>query len=205
MGPVSFRYKQLILRDYQESDIESMLFWCTGHHPWMDWDAPWEEQPETVDEAKYRDWALRHIAAEKSDPRWSLQIEVAGVHIGYVGSYRIGEDCEDVSDEEANTKRWHRAVGMDILNDAYWNKGYGTMALEGWLMYLLEHGCKELYLQTWSGNKRMIHVAEKLGFAECNRRVGIREWKGKQYDALTFRLNTDVFHAAVEKEAADAD
>lgn len=197
---VPFRYKQLILRDYQESDIESMLFWCTGYHPWMDWDAPWEERPEPIDEEKYREWALRHIAAEKSDPRWSLQIEVDGVHIGYVGSYRIGEDYENVSDEEAETKVWHRAVGMAILNDAYWNQGYGTMALEGWLLYLLEHGEKELYLQTWSGNGRMIHVAEKLGFAECERCVGYHEWQGRRYDALTFRLDAEAFRAVLEKE-----
>ena len=98
-----------------------------------------------------------------------------------------------------------RAVGMAILNDAYWNKGYGTMALEGWLLYLLEHGCQELYLQTWSGNGRMIHVAEKLGFTECERCVGFHEWQGRQYDALTFRLDVEAFRAILKKETEDTD
>ena len=190
--PLILPYRGLILRDFKESDIDSMLHWCTGHHPWMDWDAPWEPvQP--VDAERYRAESRKRIAAEKSVPRWSLQLEVDGVHIGYVGSYRIGEDCGDVSDEEAETKPWHRAVGLDILDDRYWNKGWGTAALEGWLRYLRENGERELYLQTWSGNGRMIHVAEKLGFVECCRRVGVREWQGRRYDALTFRLKRSVF------------
>ncbi len=61
---VSFRCGDLILRDFQESAIDSMLCWHTGHHPWMDWDAPWEEQPETIDAEKYRAWALANIAAK---------------------------------------------------------------------------------------------------------------------------------------------
>lgn len=189
---MEYRYQDLILRDFKESDIDSMLHWFTGHHPWMDWDAPWEPV-QAVDAAQYRAESMKRIAAEKSVPRWSLQIELDGAHIGYVSSYRIGEDFDDVSDEEAKTKPWYRAVGLDILNDACWGKGYGTMALEGWLHYLLENGVSELYLQTWSGNTRMIHVAEKLGFAECSRRVNLREWQGRRYDALSFRLDVPTF------------
>lgn len=34
----------------------------------------------------------------------------------------------------------------------------------------------------------MIRCAEKLGFVECNRNIGMREVEGKLYDGLTFRL-----------------
>ncbi len=205
MSCVSFRYKQLILRDYQEPDIDDDIYWNSGHHPWMDWDAPWEGCMDVSDKEKYRAERLGFITAEKSSPRWSLQIETEGVRIGFVSSYRIGEDYGDVSREEAKTKKWFRAVGIDILNDHYWGRGYGTMALEAWLLYLLEHGERELYLQTWSGNGRMIHVAEKLGFTECDRRVGIREWQGRRYDALSFRLDAEAFRAVLDKEPEAAD
>ena len=202
---VPFRYKQLILRDYQESDIDDDVYWNTGHRPWMDWDAPWEPCMDVSDKEKFRAESLALIAAEKSSPRWSLQIEAEGVRIGFVSSYRIGEDYGDVSREEAKTKKWFRAVGINILNDRYWGRGYGTMALEAWPLYLLEHGERELYLQTWSGNGRMIHVAEKLGFTEYDRRVGIREWQGRQYDALSFRLDAEAVRAVLEKEPDAAD
>ncbi len=45
----------------------------------------------------------------------------------------------------------------------------------------------ELYTQTWSGNVRMLRCAEKLGFIECDRDVGIREIDGEKYDGLTFK------------------
>lgn len=199
-----YPYRGLVLRDFQVSDIDSMLYWHTGHHAWMDWDAPWENTDQaSIDAEKYREESLQYIAAEKSVPRWSLQIELDGAHIGFVGSYRIGEDYGDVSDEEAKTKPWHRALGICILNDRYWGRGYGSLALEGWLRYLLERGETELYLQTWSGNGRMVRVAEKLGFRECSRRVGIRQWQGKCYDALTFRLDLAAFRAATENSGSE--
>ena len=190
-----YPYRGLILRDYQESDIDDELFWNTGHHPWMDWDAPWEGVEQSEPE-QFRADRLAFIAAEKSTPRWRLQIEVDGARIGSVNAYRIGEDYDDVSREEAKTKKWYRAVGIVIQDDRYWGRGYGTIALEAWLSYLLEHDVPELYLQTWSGNERMIHVAEKLGFVECSRRIGLREWQGNRYDALTFRLDVPAFQAA---------
>ena len=195
MEELVYPYRGLVLRDYRESDIEDDIYWSTGHRPWMDWDAPWE--PVEMEPEAFRAKMLAFLAVEKSVPRWRLQIEVDGVHIGSVSSYRIGEDYGDVSAEEADTKKWYRAVGIDIQNDAFWGKGWGSIALAGWLQYLTEHGISELYLQTWSGNERMIHVAEKLGFRECDRRVGIRSWQGKHWDALTFRLDREAFARAV--------
>ena len=192
MDRVVYPYRGLILRDYQESDIDDAIYWNTGHHPWMDWDAPWETS-EAFDPAQYRAERMAFLAAEKTEPRWSLQIEADGKRIGFVGSYRIGEDYGDVSEEDAKIGTWYRAVGIDIQNDEYWGRGLGTIALEAWLRYLLEHGLTELFLQTWSGNERMIHVAEKLGFRECGRRVGVRQWQGRRWDALTFRLDREVF------------
>ena len=188
---------RLILRDYQISDIENDIWWNTGHRPWMDWDAPWEAvelEPES-----FRAERLAFIAAKKSEPRWRLEIEAEGVRIGFVSSYRIGEDYGDISAEEAKTKPWYRAVGIDLLDDRYWGRGYGSLALRGWLRYLLDSGLPELFLQTWSGNERMIHVAEKLGFVECCRRPGVRLWQDRRYDALTFRLDQEAFRAGEQR------
>ncbi|MCC8099604.1 MAG: hypothetical protein LIO78_06020 [Clostridiales bacterium] len=40
----------------------------------------------------------------------------------------------------------------------------------------------------------MIHVAESLGFAECNRIIGNRAVRGGVYDTITFRLNFKRFN-----------
>ena len=54
--------------------------------------------------------------------------------------------------------------------------------------YYFENGVNELYTQTWSGNVRMLHCAEKLGFVECDRDMGTREVDGQKYDGLTFKI-----------------
>lgn len=56
----------------------------------------------------------------------------------------------------------------------------------------------EIYIQTWSGNERMVHIAEKMGFEECDRKKNFRTVRGRTYDGLTFRLNEQKY--AVFKE-----
>ena len=59
------------------------------------------------------------------------------------------------------------------------------------MYYYFENGANELYVQTWSGNVRMIRCAEKLGFKECKRNVGTRKVNGQKYDGLTFKIEKD--------------
>ena len=46
-----------------------------------------------------------------------------------------------------------------------------------------------------SGNNRMIHVAEKIGFKECRRKKDLRKVRGQHYDGLTFKLDEEKFWA----------
>lgn len=61
------------------------------------------------------------------------------------------------------------------------------------IKYLLERGEAPIFTQTWSGNHRMIHVAEKIGFEECRRKKDLRMVRGERYDGLTFKLNVEKF------------
>ncbi len=82
----------------------------------------------------------------------------------------------------------HRTVGIDICESDFWSRNKGTNALCAFIQYDADCQCKEIYTQTWHGNVRMIHLAEKLGFQECNRDKGEREVRGEKYDGLTFML-----------------
>ena len=79
------------------------------------------------------------------------------------------------------------------MEKAFWGSGLGTQALAAFILHHLDHGHRDLCLQTWSGNVRMVRCAEKLGFVECHREVGNREVRGKTYDGLTFRLDVQRF------------
>ena len=76
---------------------------------------------------------------------------------------------------------------IDLPEENARGKGLATHALRLFMAYLHSLGFDELYTQTWSGNERMIKLAEKLGFAECCRKPKVRMVRGQPYDGLTFR------------------
>ena len=59
------------------------------------------------------------------------------------------------------------------------------------IVYRTEHGLKDIYIQTWSGNERMIALAKKLGFVEFKRKGGIRIVNEEKYDAITYIYKQD--------------
>ena len=81
------------------------------------------------------------------------------------------------------------AIGIDIPDENMRGKGIGVKALKEYLRYFKKLGYLIIYTQTWSGNTRMVHVAEKVGFKEINRFKEIRNVNGKKYDALTFVID----------------
>lgn len=196
---MQIKYKNVILRDMQERDIEDEIRWNTVETQWALWDGPWEMEEELArfNPDEHRKKELEWLEKPKPDHRLSLEIETAdGVHIGSVSTYCIDENLqwkELSGDEERKSLRW--AVGIDINEPAYWSGGWGTQALTAYLLYHLEEGYTDLYTQTWSGNLRMVRLAEKLGFRVCCRRKGIRQVRGETYDGLTFQLEREAFDA----------
>lgn len=174
----------IILRDMIESDIENYVRWFTTETEWGDWDAPWEtfesdEQTERAAWTEYYEWVK---ALPDDTVRMKLKIECDGVHIGWVSRY---SDLGYMDNPDGVP-----AIGIDIPEMQHRHKGAGTQALRLFMDYLRQRGFSSFYTQTWSGNERMIRVAEKLGFKEVHRGKNIRTVNGKQYDAITFRLDT---------------
>ena len=105
---------------------------------------------------------------------------------------KIAMSCYDT---KSNRKRLTGAYSdksplkaiIDLPEENARGKGLATHALRLFMAYLRTLGFTELYTQTWSGNERMIGLAEKLGFTECCRKPGLRTVRGQQYDGLTFR------------------
>ena len=184
-------YKNIVLRDMLESDIEDYVRWFTTQTEWSKTDAPWEsiESDEETERAGWREYyeAVKDMPGKAI--RWKFEIEHNGRHIGWVSSYMIDEHFEWIAfDSIREGQTVHRAIGIDICEPDAWNKGIGTNALRAFIQYNFRNGFDTLYTQTWSGNTRMVRCTQKLGFAECGRRPGLREVGGKKYDALTFRL-----------------
>ena len=182
-------FENIILRDMIESDIEDYVRWFTVEREWENWDAPWEKE-DTDEESERKRWTEYYVSVKNRPDdvlRRRLEIEWNGRHIGWISSYCIDENYEWVGKIE-DGQTVHRAVGAGICEPNLWGKRLGSNALRAFINYYFENGEDEIYTETWSGNVRMIRCAEKLGFVECNRNVGICEVNGGKYDGLTFRL-----------------
>ena len=193
---MKIEYKDIILRDMTEKDIEDEIRWYTVETDWSNWDAPWEPLPDISDLDAFRKKALLNLSEPKDEIRWGFEIETAeGKHIGTVNSYMINENFEWISVKDIKQgDKVFRAVGISICESSFCEKGLGTKALAAFINYYFENGEEEIYCQTWSGNLRMIKCAEKLGFEICKRKIDYREVNGKKYDGLTFKLNKEKFY-----------
>ena len=204
---MQIKYQNILLRDMREEDIADDIRWNTVETAWALWDAPWEmeEELKTFDPAAYRQKELEALKKPPKGHRWRFEIDTAdGVHIGSVSGYCLDGDfnwTELVPGADPRTLRW--AVGIDINDSAYWSGGWGAQALTALLRYHLSEGYGDLYTQTWSGNFRMIGLAEKLGFRECRRKAGVRTVRGAVYDGLTFRLDRGAFEAHCARSALE--
>ncbi len=182
-------FENIVLRDMKESDIADYVRWFTTETEWMDWDAPWETEKSDAD-AEREKWTAYYESLgnmPEDAVRWKFEIESAGRHIGWVSSYLTDENYEWISAKQAQDgQKAHRTIGIVIGESTIWGQHAGTNALRAFIRYYADHGCKEIYTQTWSGNTRMIHVAEKLGFQECDRVIDECEVRGRKYDSLTF-------------------
>lgn len=191
--------KDIILRDFIESDVEKRIYWEIVETEWQQWDAPWDYEglSEAEKESELQEyiqsmhrWVKYDEQLPEEKTRYRFQIvrnDEQQEYIGWCNAYCIDEDYTYTDDEG------YLAVGIDIPELTVRGKGYATQALCMFIKYLLEQGERLIFTQTWSGNHRMIHLAEKIGFEECRRKKDLRMVRGERYDGLTFRLNVEKF------------
>ncbi len=181
----------VILRDMIDSDVCTYVRWFTTETDWIKKDTPWEDPIETDAESEEIVWKGMADFV-KSMPENALrnkfEIEYLGKHVGFVSAYPIDQNYEPICDNIDSTEVIYTALGIEICEPDVRGLGIGTKALEGYINYLFEQGATTLYTQTWSGNLAMLRCAEKIGFVECDRQVGIREVNDEKYDAITLKL-----------------
>ena len=190
------RYRNIILRDLRESDIEDEIRWNTVETAWMDWDGPDLTSDEVFEEENCRKEMRELLANPRQGMRKSFELETSdGRHIGTVSCYATDENFQHITWKESDSVDafWY-TLGIVICESDLWCRGLGAQALTAFCQYFLNHGKPNLRLQTWSGNFRMVRCAEKIGFVEINRFVGNRHIRGQIYDGLTFQLDLDRFH-----------
>jgi RimJ/RimL family protein N-acetyltransferase len=159
------------LRTLVESDLADYERWYTHDYKAWEFDAPYLGHGLGKTLENRRKW----LDGDRQPPFRRLEIETKEHrHIGWVNIYRV--TAVDVHMIEA---------GIDIIEDELWNQGLGTEALRLWVDYVFEaHNLARLGVATWSGNPRMVRVAEKVGFQVEGRIRNGCEVKGRFYDRI---------------------
>lgn len=164
------------LETFKESTLKEI--WSQGftedHPEWKKWDGPYFDDD-------YQKYDTFEEFQHSSDYEFFMNerrkcILLDQRPIGMVSCY-----WEDQKTQWLN-------IGITIYQPRYWNCGAGTEALRLWIKEIfntyseLEH----VGLVTWSGNKRMMRAAEKLGMTQEARIRKVRFWKGTYYDSVSY-------------------
>ncbi|WP_208559494.1 GNAT family N-acetyltransferase [Marinilactibacillus kalidii] len=165
--------KELTIRPIEISDLPRLwaLVFKEEAPEWKQWDAPYyphkrksyETFLETAD-----DWV---------NQKDSWAIEVAGEFVGVVTYYW-----------EHEPSKWLEC-GIVLYESGKWGKGLGTRALSLWIDRLFNTlPLVRVGFTTWSGNKRMMAVGEKLGMTlEASIRK-VRLYNDCYYDSIRYGL-----------------
>ncbi|MCC5891118.1 GNAT family protein [Exiguobacterium sp.] len=161
--------KEPVIRPIQATDLNRIweLMYKEAQPEWKQWDAPYFEH-RAMSEAEFAHIADTFVGREDM---WV--IEVDGTVSGTVSYY-----FEDAG------KEWLE-VGIILHQSKRWNRGVGTKALTLWVDHLFRTlPTVRVGLTTWSGNERMVRVAEKVGMQLEGRMRQVRVVRGERYDSI---------------------
>lgn len=86
------RYREIVLRDKRERDIDDWIRWYNEETQWAHWDAP-EEPMEPVNPDEYRAETLEWMKELPPEFRTYFEITtIEGQHIGFINAYAIDEN-----------------------------------------------------------------------------------------------------------------
>lgn len=171
---------EIILREMIPNDIENYVKWYLYDKEWEEWDAPWERVNFKEEQIKIYFFSTM-LKQRQQNIKSFLQIETkSGEHIGWVSSYEINGEEDKL------------AVGVTIPPIEKRCNGYGKKAITMFIEYLLQY-YPDIYMETWSGNERMMNVANKIGFYEVDRQVKFWNNNGKYYDSIKYILDKNSF------------
>lgn len=171
----------LELRRLTKENVEELysIIYTSAEPEWSKYNAPYFNEYEYINLETFK---------LKNNHSFYLTDRVRGI---FVDEKLIGIVTKQW---ECFVTRWLE-VGIIIYDEKYWSKGIGKIALKMWLTdcFLSHPEIARLGLTTWSGNERMMKLAEKLGLKLEARLRKVRYYKGFYYDAIKYGILREEF------------
>lgn len=171
--------KNIILRKIKLEDLDSYYLLNISSKEHHKYNGPYYQKPSN-DELKKRIDKIKVELLSEDYQSNSLMIVDSdnNILIGEVSYYWKSKET-----------LWME-IGIVIFNENYWGCGIGYIALKKWINKLFtdKKNITRLGLSTWSGNVRMIGLANKLGFiCEATYRKA-RIVDGTYYDSVSYGI-----------------
>jgi len=169
--------ERTILREGLLSDTADYVRWMKRGE-WMQFDAPWEANwRSTTDEETRKNFAERFLHDLSLPRKRAIIATKEKKALGWVNRYA----------DKRFPSAW--SVGIDICEDDYLNRRFGTEAFGLWVDYLFSKSdVHRIGFDTYTFNRRMMRVGEKLGFVHEGTDREVIYWKGIWLDRIHFGM-----------------
>lgn len=164
--------KYMVLRPLLMDDMKSYweLAYKVKDPEWKQWDAPYYPHQAMSFEAFLKEKSRHYIDQEDV-----YGMFVKGDLVGTVSYYW-----------EHKPSHWLEA-GIIIYDSKHWNLGYGTPFFKAWINHLFATlPLVRVGFTTWSGNKRMMRLGEKLNMTLEARLRKCRFYNETYYDSIRY-------------------
>ena len=167
--------KNICLRSLDEKDLKRVLGWLKD--PRVNMFLSQDFKDLTIQ--KEKEW-LAYINGSARDVVFAIVYRDSNTHIGNCGIHKIDHaagSCE---------------LGIFIGEKGYWNKGYGSEAVDlikDYVFYILK--ISKIYLNVYEYNNRAIKVYNKCGFVIKKTIVKDHLYNGKYWDTYHMEIYKD--------------
>ncbi len=176
------------LRELRIEDLDDYLYWFHPSREFHKFNGPYFKQ-KTEDELNEYIEELKHKLGNREK--------------NVLGNKKVISDKEN--DGLIGQVNWYwkseetywMEIGIVIFNENYWGLGLGYKALKLWIdeTFIENPQIIRLGLTTWSGNERMMSLAEKLGFKKEAVYRQARIVDGKYYDSISYGILKNEWHS----------
>lgn len=194
--------RRVRLREWRAEDLPSYASWIMppesgGEHAWQRTDGPF--YPNFTTESARR-WLVR-LGERVEAGDWAAAPDTAVIaeaatdrFLGQVSWYHAEKPTEDPGTGTRLLPLY--SIGVSIYPPEFWSGGFGSEAVRLWIGHLFTAtDAHRLDLETWSGNRGMCRVAQKLGFTEEARIRRARLVEGVHYDRMVYGMLREEWEA----------
>lgn len=180
-GTMMTKHMNIILRELEIKDLDDYLYWNHPSREFHKFNGPYYER-SSEEELKVYIEELKELLL-KGERNVLKNKEII-----------VNKDTDEIIGQvnwywKSQETLWME-VGIVIFNENYWGKGIGYTALKMWINKIFDGNPKfiRIGLTTWSGNLRMMRLAEKLGLKKEAVYRKARIVDNQYYDSVSYGI-----------------